>query len=479
MESIWNKQIHPPVFPSLEEDLTAQAAVIGGGICGILTAFLLQRAGLKTIVLEADAIGSGQTHLTTAKITLQHGLIYHRLLTEKGFIGAKNYAESNRRGILAYENLIRELSISCFFEKLPAFLYTHTPEGMEKLNQEKNALLSLGIPCRICRKDSWTALCVDGQAQFHPLLFLYALAPQLSIYEHTKVTRVKGNCIYTEKNTVTANHIIFACHYPFVLVPGLYFLKMHQERSYAAALKGDAGLPAGMFFGIDSDTPSLRRFQDYTLIGGEGHRTGKNHSSFRYQSLKETAKKYFPEAVLAEAWSAQDCVTLDGLPYVGRFSPFAPNWYVATGFGKWGMSLSMAAALLLTDLICGRPCTYEELFSPKRNWNTRAIKSFLGEMKQASCSLSQSFLNRGQKIDADALLPGTGCIGRIDGKKRGIYKDTDDTLHLVSPRCPHLGCQLCWNPEDKTWDCPCHGSRFHRTGEIIDGPAQTGIHDQD
>ena len=136
MESIWNKQIHPPVFPSLKENLTAQAAVIGGGICGILTAFLLQRAGLKTIVLEADAIGSGQTHLTTAKITLQHGLIYHRLLTEKGFIGAKNYAESNRRGILAYENLIRELSISCFFEKLPAFLYTHTPEGMEKLNQE-------------------------------------------------------------------------------------------------------------------------------------------------------------------------------------------------------------------------------------------------------------------------------------------------------------------------------------------------------
>ena len=475
MESIWNQNEKPPVFPALSQDIQTEAVIIGGGICGVLTAYFLQREGFQVVLLEANKICSGQTHLTTAKITCQHGLIYHRLVKQQGFLQAKCYADANRQAVSAYEELIQDLSIPCFFERLPSYLYTSSDEGRKKLLEEKNALLSLGVDCSMHTRQEYTALRIDQQAQFHPLMFLYSLASQLQVYEHTRVMRVKGNVVYTETHKVMAKHIIFACHFPFPVFPGGYFLKMHQDRSYVVAVKGKHDLPPGMFYGIDAGTPSLRSFQDILLVGGEGHRTGKKHALCRYESLKAIAEKRFPGTIPIAQWSAQDCMTLDGVPYIGRFSPLEPDWYVASGFQKWGMSLSMAGAQLLTDLLCRRSSPCESLFSPKRHWNTAAWKAFLGEMKQASLSLSASFLLPGQKIQAEELPHETGCIARLDSRKTGIYKDADNQLHFTAPRCPHLGCQLNWNPEDKTWDCPCHGSRFHRTGEIIDGPAQNGI----
>ena len=236
-----------------------------------------------------------------------------------------------------------------------------------------------------------------------------------------------------------------------------------------------ASLPKGIFYGIDNNLPSLRTFEDTIIIGGQGHRTGKNETAFRYQMLHTIADEFFPGSIPVKEWSAQDCISVDKLPYIGHFSSFAPDWYVATGFHKWGMSLSMAAALLLADLICGRSSPFAEIFSPKRHLTAPAWKALSGEVKQASISLSQSVFLPGTKIDSEMLRPGDGCIARVNGKKVGIYKDEDSRLHFVSPRCPHMGCQLSWNPEEKTWDCPCHGSRFHCTGEIINGPAQNGI----
>lgn len=475
MESIWTQNVTPPTFPSLPENITADAAVIGGGICGILTAYFLQKEGLNVVILEANTLCSGQTHLTTAKITYQHGLFYHNLIKEQGFTQAKCYADANRQAISMYESLVGEHSIPCFFEKLPSYLYSANTQGTEILAKEKAALLSLGLDCQMHKQGNFTALSVPGQAQFHPLLFLYGLSSGLQIYEHTKVLRVKGHVIDTEKYTVTADKIIFACHYPFPILPGAYFLKMHQERSYAIAVKTAQMPPPGMYYGIDERTPSIRSFQDTVIIGGQGHRTGKNETAFRYQTLRTIAAEYFPEATTIREWSAQDCISVDKLPYIGQFSPAEPDWYIATGFHKWGMSLSMVSALLLTDQICGRTSPYTELFSPKRHWSSSAWKTFSQEIKQASISLSKSAFAPGAKIDCGLLPPGEGCIARINGKKVGVYRDEDNLLHFVSPRCPHLGCQLAWNPEEKTWDCPCHGSRFHATGELIDGPAQKGI----
>lgn len=486
MESIWTKNIMPPTFPALSENLKVDAAVIGGGICGILTAYFLQKEGLNVVLLEAETIGSGQTHLTTAKITCQHGLKYHKLLEEQGFTHAKCYADANRHAVSLYEKLIKALSINCFFEKLPSYLYTENGEGRELLIQEKSALLSLGIECKLQTVGHYSTLAIPSQAQFHPLLFLYALAPRLPIYEHTKAIKVKGHTIFTEKNTVTAENIVFACHYPFPRLPGLYPLKIHQERSYAIAVKpnspqaansgkGLPEIPHGIYYGIDENTPSIRSFQDMLILGGKGHRTGKNNSAFRYEALQNTAQKYFPGSLPTAQWSAQDCITPDGLPYVGRFSSFEPGWYLATGFQKWGMSLSMTAAVTLTDCICGRPSACKELFSPKRHLCASGWKALAGEVKQASISLSQSVFQRGEELDISLLPRREARILQINGQKTGVYRDENDKLHFVSTRCPHLGCQLSFNPEEKTWDCPCHGSRFDYTGALINNPALKDI----
>lgn len=477
MASIWTKTQDLPPRGSLPGDLTADVAVIGGGMAGLLTAWFLRRRGRRPIVLEAGRLAGGQTCGTTAKITSQHGLCYASLIEKHGLEKARLYAQANQKAITLYSHLVRELNADCGFTECPAFLYTsRDPLSLER---EQAAAARLGLPAQMTGETELpfpvqAALRFDGQARFHPLAFLSALVKDLTVYEQTRVLSVENDHICTERGTVTAKQIVFAVHYPFVLIPGWYFLRMHQERSYVLALENAQPLH-GMYYGIDKpDGLSLRAAGAYLLLGGGGHRTGNNRPGGQYAALRQAAQAWWPHSRVVAQWSAQDCMPLDGIPYIGRFSPSAPNWYVATGFQKWGMTSSMVAAQLLTDLICGVENPWQAVFSPQRFTPLASSRQFFADGFQAVKGLSKTLLFH-PDAELDALPPGHGGLLNYQGKKVGGYRDEDGTVYLVTPKCPHMGCQLEWNPEERTWDCPCHGSRFDFRGKLLDGPAQTDL----
>lgn len=436
MKSIWNQTCQIPRRNPLPGNLDTEVAVIGGGLAGILTAFYLTMEGKQTIVLEASSIGSGQTSGTTAKITSQHGLIYQKLLTDRGEASMKLYAKSNQEAVRDYEQLISSRRICCGFEKKPAFLYTMNQPNL--IHLETLAARKAGIPALEVTETSLPLLVkravrFPDQASFQPLKFLEALSSCVTVFERTPVMTVKGHVLSTPRGQVTARKIVFACHYPFPLIPGYFFLRMYQDQSYVLALSGAPDLD-GMYLGIDPDGLSLRSAGLWLLLGGQGHRVGVQKAD-PYDALASRARWLFPHASTELQWSAQDCVTIDSLPFIGRFSRNNPDWYVATGFGKWGMTLSMVSAHILTDLICGRQSPYESLYSPSRFRLRPSAPRLAVHMAESAKGLTKGF--------------GPGVM-----------------------RCPHMGCRLTWNPAEFTWDCPCHGSRFDRLGRLITGPAQ-------
>ena len=459
MESVWVENTEIRKREPLPGDMKVPVAVIGAGLTGILTAYYLKQAGIRAVVLESDRIGSGQTKNTTAKITSQHQLVYDRMIRMFGRGMAGHYAAANEAAIGEYERLILEKGIDCDFVRCPACLYSRT--GTEQLEREARAAESLGI------KASFGTECelpfpvagvtrFEGQARFHPLKFLAKMAEEVEVYEQTRVLRAEDKRVETDRGCVTAEHIVFAAHFPFVNVPGYYFARMYQERSYVVALKG-AETPEGMYLGIDREGLSFRSQGDLLLLGGGSHRTGVNKrgrkdpgdgagsaetwGEGRYGMLFSRAREFYPECREAARWSAQDCMTLDGIPYIGRFSRRKPDWYVATGFGKWGMTTAMVSARLLTALISGKECPEADVFSPERRFTARAAGELAVHGAHTVKGLSKHLLPSGK------------------GK--------------VIPNCPHMGCRLEWNPDEESYDCPCHGSRFDREGHLLDGPAQT------
>lgn len=475
-ESIWYQSATVSGRSALAGDICVDTAIIGGGMTGILTAHFLEQSGRECVVLEADEIGNGQTGHTTAKVTLQHGLIYQKLLQSVGKEKAKQYADANRKAIERYRILVEKYGIDCEWRECPAYLYA--VRDSRKLREEYQAALALGIPAELTEKTELpfpvkAALCFPEQACFHPLKFLYRIAEEVKVYEHTKVLRVEDHLIVTDRGNVKASRIVFACHYPFLNRPGYYFLRMHQERSYVIALE-KVPLMQGMYLGAEEGGLSFRSAGNTLLLGGGSHRTGENPLGNRYQYLSREAERYWPECRKTGAWSAQDCMTLDGIPYVGRFGRRTDDWFAATGFQKWGMTSSMAAALLMTDLICGRENPYAEVFSPQRINAAASAKVFLEEGKYAAVNLWKERMTLPKETLAQ-IQPGHGGVVEIDGEKTGVYKDETGEVYAVSVKCPHLGCQLVWNPDEKSWDCPCHGSRFDYRGRLLDGPAQSTV----
>ncbi len=474
--SLWEKDIFIKERQQWQGEGTAEAVIIGGGLTGILTASFLKKKGVDSIILEAGKTASGQTRNTTAKITSLHGLIYDQLIKDFGLEKATLYASANEEAISLYESLIKENSLSCHFSRLPAYVYSTT--NSDSIEKEVDAAIACGIPAKFTDNTSLPfsikgAVCFQGQAQFHPLEFVQAIAEPLSIYENSRVTDIDKNTVITRQGRITAKHIIMTSHFPFLITPGYYFARMHQERSYCLALETPYPLD-GTYKEDLKDGLSFRRYEDLLILGGSGHRTGENKTGGQYEALRTAARDYFPEAKEKYCWSAQDCKTLDGIPYIGRFSDQTPDWYVATGFQKWGMTTAMAAANLLSDMITGKENPYEEVFSPQRFKLTASITSLLNETKHSAVGLVLKKL-KPVPSDLSAIEPGTGRVAELDGEKVGIYKDKEGKIFAVDTKCPHLGCQLEWNEEEQTWDCPCHGSRFDYTGTLLDEPAGDSI----
>lgn len=287
-------------------------------------------------------------------------------------------------------------------------------------------------------------MCFENQAQFHPLEFLKSISRDIEIYENTRVLSVHGHIITTDNGVVTADNIIFATHYPFSNVPGFYFIRQHQERSYVMALEGDE-VPekmSGMYYGIDKGGLSFRCEEGRLLFGGGSHRTGKRDKNCDYEGLsyiKKQVKRLYPDATVYTMWAAQDCMPHDRVPLIGRYSVFRPYWYVATGFKKWGMTSSMVAAMIISDIISGVVNPYEKVFSPQRVMVRMGIKNLIIDIGESMA----------------------GLVKGLFGHK--------------SKRCSHMGCHLEWNEEEHTWDCPCHGSRFGKDGDLIDNPAKRNL----
>ncbi len=462
VKSLWNQEITIPARKPMQNDMNVQIAVIGAGMTGILTAYLLQKKGLEVIVLEADQIAGGQTQNTTAKITSQHGFCYHNMICKIGSEKAEAYAWAHESAIADYEKIIKEENIDCQFVRLPSYLYTTKEENLEKLKKEEKAAKSLGIQARFIEGEIIKelpfrikgAVCFEKQAQFQPLIFVKHLAKKIEIYEKTKVLSVRSHTIYTDKGKVNAEYIIFACHYPFPIVPGFYFLRQHQERSYVLALKKQRVL-SGMYYSMDKNGVSLRSADSYLLLGGGNHRTGKKidcqNEEYGYSFLKKKRLEYFPYSKIDYAWSAQDCMSHDEIPFIGKYSVLRPYWYVATGFKKWGMTSAMVAANVIsmqiykeyTGFVVPKEhvgyLDFAKLLTPQRCFFRAGIKNLLVDI--------------GESI--------SGLTKRLFSKRR--------------KKCRHMGCKLEWNPEEKSWDCPCHGSRFSEDGEVLDEPAQTSL----
>ncbi len=472
MQSIWTS-VKIPAQPKLSEDLKTDVAVIGGGMAGMLIAYELTKRGLDVVVLEAERIGSGQTSGTTAKISAQHGHVYARLIDQCGRDKAQQYANANQAAIREYERIIEQENIACDFERKSSFLYSCQDES--PLEAEYLAAKSLSLPATLVLPKELPFPCAGAvqfldQAQFHPLKFLKALSKHVKVYEHSRVIKVEPDVLYTQDHAVRARHIVFATHYPFINKPGYYFARMHQERSYVLALENAANLP-GMYIGMDEGGVSLRMHGKILLLGDERHRTGENITG-RYEELLEIATHLFPGAREVARWSAQDCITLDGIPFIGRYAASRPTWHVASGFMKWGMTTSMVAAQILADDITGKRNRNAAVFRPQR-FSTAELPQLTRDSAKAIVNLALNVAPPDMSLDD--LAAGHGGVVEADGRKLGAYRDPDGNVHFVTTRCPHLGCELAWNQDELSWDCPCHGSRFTWDGRLINGPAQEGI----
>lgn len=476
MESIWSKSIEFKERESLNAHIEADAVVIGAGMAGVLIAYFLQKNGINTVVLEANKIASGQTKNTTAKITSQHGLKYMGLIEKHGKEKAKQYAVANEKAIIEYKNLINELNIECEFEECSSYIYTMKDSNL--LKEELKAALSLGIKAEYTEETTLPfkvkgAVKFNNQAQFHPLKFINALTENLTIYENSMVREVDKERIYAAKGSVKSKYIIISTHFPFINSPGYYFMRMHQERSYAIALENATKLN-GMYLSVDTELFSFRNSGEILILGGGNHRTGAKNSQGKYEALRKAAEKFYPDSKVIASWSAQDCITLDKVPYIGKFSSATPNMYVATGFHKWGMTSSMVSAMLISDEILDRKNMCTEVFSPQRFTPTASAKSLLQDVGTSIERIAAEMISIPDHKYAQ-IKNNSGEIVELDGEKFGVYKDKNGNIFAVSTKCPHLGCQLEWNQNELSWDCPCHGSRFDYKGILLNNPALKGL----
>lgn len=472
MKSVWSESCKFRKREALNKDIKTDVLVIGAGIAGILTAYMLKQKGRDVVLIDAAEIASGNTKNTTAKITSQHDLIYSKLISEFGEEKARQYAKANELAIKKYKEIIEYKRIECDFEEKPAYVYSLNE--VDVLKEEVEAAKNLGIDAEFVQEANLPfkingAVKFNNQAQFNPLKFLKGISNELVIYENTRALEIKENLVVTSGGNITANNIVVATHYPIMNAPGYYFMKMHQERSYVLALENTSEID-GMYIDLNKEGYSFRTYNNLLLLGGISHRTGENEDGGSYDELRKVAKKLYPKAKEKYYWSAQDCMTIDGIPYIGRYSNETPNIYVATGFNKWGMTSSMVSAMIISDMILEKENDFSEIFSPQRFDLSLSINNIANDLiETAKNFIAQKVYIPSSEIEH--IKNGHGGIIEYNGEKVGVYKDKEGKEFFVSTKCTHLGCQLSWNADELTWDCPCHGSRFDYKGRLIGSPA--------
>ena len=500
MSSYWiqstkNLKLNEKITNNYETDV----CIIGAGLAGLSTGYYLAKEGINVIILDKDNIGQKVSGNTTAKITLQHNLIYDYLIKSFGTDFAMKYFKSNKEAISNIKKIIDDENIECDFEYQDNYVYTTNQDDITKIHNEIKAINSLNNILNLNEKDIFAdfvtsfnlpfkicgAIKVKDQAQFHPLKYMFGLSKAIKnkggiIFTNSLVTDVKQKdgvyTTYTDKHFIKSKYIVIASHFPFKDFPGFYFSKMYQSTSYVLGIDTKSDLFDGMYISSDKPTFSYRtaKYKDKKILimAGGDHKTGyaPDNNQTGYNILEQEAKKYYPNCEILYKWNTRDCITIDKVPYIGDFSNLMPNMFVATGFNKWGITSSNVAANIIRDKILGIKNEYSKIyeatrFSPIKNAH---------EMKNITSQVLKSFVTNRIKIPEEnlsAIKNDNGGIIKVNGASIGIYKDINGKVFAVNPTCTHLGCLLTWNNLDKTWDCPCHGSRFDYTGKNLYDPA--------
>ncbi|GGW40287.1 FAD-dependent oxidoreductase [Streptomyces xantholiticus] len=491
-DSHWIRTSDTTSYPPLTTDLEVDVAVVGGGIAGLSTAWELTREGGRSVVvLEADRIATGVTGFTTAKVTAQHGMIYDRLRRTRGTEGARLYARSQQAAVERVAEVASALGIECEFERGPSYVYSRDGAERSSLKSEAEAAAEAGLDAAYVEDTGLPfpvagAVRVEEQAQFHPRKYLLALAHDLTAYgntihERTRVTGLQEGtpCRLTTESgfRVTARDVVVATHFP-VFDRALLFARMSPRRELvvAAPLPTDRD-PAGMYITEDGDKRSVRTAplgdgRRLLIVTGEHFTPGTADVPERIERLDEWMHTHFAVEETRYRWAAQDNDPSDRVPLIGPFHPGARHTYVATGFGGWGMSGGVLAGRLLTGLICAVRPPWTDLYDPRRLWSTlREAPTLISQQAEVGRHFVGDRLRTTHVDSASDIAPGTGAVVRLGGRRCAVYRDDEGVCHAVSARCTHLGCLVSFNEAERSWDCPCHGSRFAVDGSVLNGPA--------
>lgn len=493
MQSYWEKERkNYKEFESVKEDINTSVCIIGGGITGLNTAYYLSK-NLDVVVVERDRICSHTSGGTTGKVTSQHGIFYKYLGDSQGKEFASKYLEANEKAINNIENIINKENIDCDFEREKSYVFTKKETELYKIEDEKKAVdkihkglskvvKKIDLPMEIAG-----AIEFENQAKIHPIKYAYGLVDSIlknngKIFENSQATDIKkegGKCvIHVNDNKIIADYVVVATRYPFMIIPGYYFLKMYQSTSYAIVVDCKKELFDGMYISLETPTVSFRTIKDgdrkLLLAVGYDYKTGTEELRNGYSRLETVVRKMYPDAEVIYKWSAEDCITLDKIPYIGKLSNMMPNVYVATGFNKWGLTSSNIAADIITDKILGRENEYEEIFKSTRVEPVKNRQEVGNMLKEAGKSIVLSRFKI-PKAELDDIKIGEGKIIEIDNVKIGVYKSNTGDIYKVKPICTHMGCELYFNNIEKVWECPCHGSKFTYDGKSIEVPSNKDL----
>ncbi|MBS6507573.1 MAG: FAD-dependent oxidoreductase [Paraclostridium bifermentans] len=494
-ESYWILSSKGECYEKLKEDLEVDTLIVGGGIVGVTTAYLLSKKGIETAIVDAHKIGYGSSGRNTGKVTSQHGIVYSKIRNKYGLDSAKLYHEGNESAIDLIEEIVKSNNIDCNFERLSSFIYSDNENYIEELEEEYQTCKKLGIDCKYHKSldipfDVKGAIEFYNQAQFNPKKYLDALTKEclklgVKVYEETPIVDHEKENIYNLKTkdgkTIKALNVILASHVPWYDGLNLYFAKEKGERSYLLAGEYERDIPKGMYLSVEDSGFTFKPYcgdgQNLIILGGGDHKVGqcKNEGEIYEGLIHELGEKFKVKQFKCK-WSAQDYISFDNIPYIGYVNKKEDNFYVATGFCKWGMTNGTLASMIIRDLICYRESKFEDIFNPSRKGSV-----FTTEFITQNVNVAWEYISGKLKIGDNNLIleKGESKVVNVDGKRCGAYKDYDGKLYIVDITCTHLGCELTFNSAEKTWDCPCHASRFDYKGNVIEGPALRNLNRYD